>query len=101
MAKQIILNDRDVNKDAALDEFLKQGSHKSFEFLKREVVLTDSDYENIFTKIAAKESPTNFTELKDIIHDTFDGKLDEKLDSWGDKLVLDRTRLNEVFKSSK
>ena len=101
MADQIIINDLDPNKKDALKEFLKEGSHKKGEYVYRDVTLTDSDYENIFTKIASEKSPSNFSELKEIVHETFDGKLDAQIDRWGDKLSLDRTRLDEVFKGSK
>ena len=101
MADQIILNDRDSHKEEIFKEFFKEGSHKSQQFLDRDVVLTDSDYEDLFTKIASIKHPSNFSELKNIVHETFDGKLDEQIDSWGEKLALDRTRLDEVFNGSK
>ena len=101
MSKQIIINDLDGNKEEVLKDFLKEGSQKSQEFLKTEYTFTDSDYEQVFTKIASEKELSTFSELKDVVHETFGGKLDQKLDSWGEKLALDRTRLSEVFKKTK
>ena len=101
MPKQIIINDLDQNKEESLKEFLKEGSNKSLEYLDRDITYTDSDYEQIFTKLASEKGATNFSQLKEIVHDSFEGKLDDKLETWGDKLALDRTRLSEVFKKTK
>jgi len=80
MAEQIIINDKDPQKQDMFDEFFKESADKrGGKYLDREVVLTDSDYENLFTKIASRDEVNNFSEFKNVVHETFDGKLDDQV----------------------
>ncbi|MBT7929429.1 hypothetical protein HN682_05905 [Candidatus Peregrinibacteria bacterium] len=92
---EIIINDRDQNKDEALLSFLESST-----FVKRAKAttpVTDADFEDIFTKLAGETNPKSFDEFKITVDTTFEGKLNEKLAKWEKKLSIDKTRLQDVF----
>lgn len=60
--------------------------------------VTDTDFEKMFTKIAADNNCTTGSELQTIVNDTYNGKYNLEFDKWAEKLTLDRTRLLDVFK---
>lgn len=62
-----------------------------------EKLSTDSDYEDLFIKVAKHHKVSKFSELQEKVASMFEEKLDERLARWGHKLELDRTLLKEVF----
>jgi len=92
---EIVINDRDPNKDEALISFLEGNA-----FVKRAKAttpVTDADFENIFTKLAEETNPKSFDEFKVTVDEMFGGKLNTKLAKWEKKLSIDKTRLQDVF----
>ena len=99
---EIILNDLDPNKDQKLIDFLETDISKEARYLQRpDRPVTDSECEELFTKVATLKSFESFGEYKKAIHSMFDGKLDPQLDRWESKLALDRSRLDGLFSTKK
>lgn len=76
---QIILNDKDPNKDAIFEDFI-ENSPTVNKFVEKSAAVTDAEYEDLFTKIAKFSEPKTFSQFKETIHDVFDGKMDTQLE---------------------
>ncbi|MBC8436996.1 hypothetical protein H8D85_01585 [bacterium] len=105
MSKQILLNFFDEQGNSKLEAFIAEDypSQEEVEIFKQaeKVELhTDRDYENLFTKVASETRPNNWSELKDTVQTTFQGKLDPQFDRWETKMALDKTALKKMFKEA-
>ena len=95
MGNSIFINDQDPEKDQKVADFLepyqpKDGGEKI-------ALVTDSDHDKLFCKLAEEWEPNNFSEFENKVKETFNGKLDSQLEKWAKKLTLDRTRLRDIF----
>jgi len=94
---QIIINDLDPNKDSLVEDFLNEATYIDTKGQVKVALSTDSEYEKLFTKLAAEWKPSTFASFETKVHDAFEGKLDTNLEKWASKLSLDINRLKDVF----
>jgi hypothetical protein len=58
---------------------------------------TPNDFDALFCKIAEKIEPTSFKQMEETVKEAFDGKYDNQVAEWGEKLKLDRDKLTRLF----
>lgn len=60
---------------------------------------TPNDFDALFCKIAEKTKPETFKRMTEIVKEAFEGKYDNQMTEWGEKLKLDRKKLVKLFVS--
>jgi len=80
MPNQLYVSDRNPEKDKIVDDFLNDFNIVDTKGQTKIALVADSDYELLFTKLAAEWAPATFSEFEEKVKETFKGKLDTNLE---------------------
>ena len=92
---QLFINDQDPDKDQKVNDFLSV--YQPADGSEKIALVTDADHDKLFCKLAEEWSPESYEAFEQKVKETFEGKLDEKLEKWAKQLTLDRVKLKRVF----
>ncbi len=92
---QLFINDQDPNKDEKVKDFLEV--YQPADGSEKIALVTDADHDKLFCKLAEEWKPESYEAFEEKVKETFDGKLDKKLEKWAKHLTLDREKLKRVF----